>query len=410
MRIGIFTDTYPPFINGVSTSIVNLEKALRQNGHEVFIVTVNPDDMSYRYEEDERIIRIPGIPIGIYDYRLTGIYPLKAINKIKNWNLDVIHSHTEFGIGTFARILAKQFDIPLVHTYHTMYEDYIHYITKGHFDKSGKKIVEYLTMFYCDKTAKELIVPSKKTYNLFKEKYHVEKDIRIVPTGIEVEKFFQEKFKKEEIDSLKKELGIKQSDFVVMYVGRLAKEKNIELLLEAHENLIKKDKNIKLIIVGSGPDFEQFISWTVDKKLEKNIIFTNAIPWNEIPAYYQLPNVFATASVTETQGLTVIEAMSASKPVVCIKDDAFLDVVVDDLNGKVFEKKNEYEDIILDLSKDAKKLEQMSRQARYTAEAHSLKYYALNILSVYENCLKKVEKKQTWFNKFMNKFKKEKKN
>ncbi len=170
MRVGIFTDTYPPFINGVSTSISMLEAGLRALGHEVYIVTVNPDNMSYKYEDDDRIVRIPGIPIGIYDYRLTGIYPIKTINKIKSWKLDVIHSHTEFGIGTFARIVAKQFDIPLVHTYHTMYEDYVHYITHGYFDKSSKKIVEYLTKFYCDKTARELIVPSKKTYNLFKEK------------------------------------------------------------------------------------------------------------------------------------------------------------------------------------------------------------------------------------------------
>ena len=89
-------------------------------GHEVFIVTVNSE--KYFFEENDHVIRIPGIPIGIYDYRLTGIYPLKAIKKIKKWDLDVIHSHTEFGIGTFARIIAKQLDIPLVHTYHTMYD------------------------------------------------------------------------------------------------------------------------------------------------------------------------------------------------------------------------------------------------------------------------------------------------
>ena len=93
----------------------------------------------YKFENDDTIIRIPGIPVGIYDYRLTGIYPVKAINTIRKWNLDVIHSHTEFGVGTFARIVSKQFNIPLIHTYHTMYEDYIHYITKGYFDKSSKK-------------------------------------------------------------------------------------------------------------------------------------------------------------------------------------------------------------------------------------------------------------------------------
>ena len=160
MRIGLFTDTYPPYINGVSTSVWVLKRALEKKGHQVFVVTVNAEE--YKYASEDDILHIPGIPIGIYDYRLTGIYPLRAINKIKDWNLDVIHSHTEFGVGTFARIIAKQFDIPIVHTYHTMYEDYVHYITKGYFDGASKKIVEYLTKFYCDKTVSELIVPTKK--------------------------------------------------------------------------------------------------------------------------------------------------------------------------------------------------------------------------------------------------------
>ena len=118
MRVGIFTDSYPPYINGVSTSIVMLKQALEKCGHQVYIVTVNDQGHSYRFEENNKIIRLPGIPIGIYDYRMTSIYPIRVINRIKKWNLDVIHSQTEFGVGTFARIIAKQLDIPLVHTYH----------------------------------------------------------------------------------------------------------------------------------------------------------------------------------------------------------------------------------------------------------------------------------------------------
>ena len=144
MRIGLFTDTYLPYINGVSTSIYSLKQALEAKGHQVFLVTVNPENMKYKYENNGKIIRLPGVPLPIYDYRLTGIYPIRVINKIKKWKLDVIHSHTEFGVGTFARLISKQFNIPLVHTYHTMYEDYIHYITKGYFNKSSKKLVEYL--------------------------------------------------------------------------------------------------------------------------------------------------------------------------------------------------------------------------------------------------------------------------
>ena len=129
MRIGIFTDTYTPFINGVTTSVLMLKKGLEDKGHKVYIITVNPESMHFSLDSTGTILRIPGIPIGIYDYRLTGICPIKALRQVKKWHLDVIHSQTEFGVGTFARIVSKQFGIPLVHTYHTMYEDYVHYIT-----------------------------------------------------------------------------------------------------------------------------------------------------------------------------------------------------------------------------------------------------------------------------------------
>ena len=169
MRIGLFTDTYPPNINGVATSVCMLKKALEKKGHQVFLVTVNPDNMKFVYEDNGKTIKLPGLPVGIYDYRLSGIYPIRVVNKIKKWKLDVIHSHTEFGVGTFARLISKQLNIPLVHTYHTMYEDYVHYITHGYFNKSSKKLVEYLTLFYCDTTANELIVPTKKTLNIYKK-------------------------------------------------------------------------------------------------------------------------------------------------------------------------------------------------------------------------------------------------
>lgn len=397
MRIGIFTDTYPPYINGVSTSIVSLEQALRNKGHEVYIVTVNAENLSYKYEDDDHIIRIPGIPIGIYDYRLTGIYPLRAINKIKKWNLDVIHSHTEFGIGTFARILAKQLDVPLVHTYHTMYEDYVHYITKGYFDKSSKKLAEYFTKFYCDRTAKELIVPSKKTYNLFKEKYKVNKMIHIVPTGIDVERFYIEKRDSKELELLKKDLKFKKDDFIITYVGRLAKEKNIEFLLKNHTKLSKK---CKLLIVGNGPDLEHFKKMVIELKLEEQVKFTGAVPHYDVPNYYAISNIFVTASVTETQGLTVIEAMASSLPVVCISDESFKDSVIDDLNGKVFKTDKGYVNSIELLLKNKEKYNMMRKQARVSAESHSLKYYAEKVIDVYNRAIN-IEKKKNVIDKLI---------
>ncbi len=221
MRIGIFTETYEPYIRGLVTSEIMLKKALEKQGHEVYVVTANLESFHYEYDEKEHVLKIPGIPTGIYDSRLTSVYPIRAVNKIKSWNLDVIHSQTEFAIGTFARLLAKQLGIPLVHTYHTMYEDYIHYITKGHFKRSSKKLVEYFTLFFCDKTVSELIVPTQKTCDLFKEKYNVDRDIHIIPTGIEIERFYEDKIDKEELSKLKKKYKLKSDDFVSCFIGRL---------------------------------------------------------------------------------------------------------------------------------------------------------------------------------------------
>jgi len=387
MRIGLFTDTYPPYINGVSTSVCMLKHALEKKGHQVFVVTVNNDSLKYDFEENDTVIRIPGIPIGIYDYRLTGVYPLRATNIIKKWNLDVIHSHTEFGVGTFARIIAKQLNIPLVHTYHTMYEDYVHYITHGYFDKSSKKIVEYLTLFYCDKTANELIVPTKKTYDLFKNKYEVDKNIHIIPTGIEIERFYKENVNKKKVTNLKKDLMLLKDDFVIVFVGRIAKEKNIVFLLDAQKELAKKYDNIKLIVIGDGPDLEEYKKLVEKYKIKDNVIFTGKVPWEEVPCYYQLADVFATASNTETQGLTVIEAMAGGVTPLCIDDESFRNVVVDDLNGRIFKNKKEYIKDVEELYSDRIKLNALSKQARLNAERHSSKYYAEGVLDVYEHAI-----------------------
>ena len=392
MRIGIFSETYTPYISGLVTSEIMLKTALEKLGHEVYVVTANLESFHYEYDEKEKVLKIPGIPTGIYDSRLTSIYPIKAINKIKSWNLDVIHSQTEFAIGSFARLFAKQYNIPIVHTYHTMYEDYVHYITKGHFNKSSKKIVEYLTKFYCDKTITELIVPTKKAYDLFKKKYNVERNIHIIPTGIEIERFFRENIKIKKINELKHQFKIKRNDFVLIFVGRIAEEKNIPFIIDVMSQL--KKKNIKLLIIGDGPDKEKYEQYTKEKQTD-NIIFTGKVPWDDIPIYYCLGSAFISASTTETQGLTIIEAMAASLPALCIDDESFNGTVVNDLNGYLFKNKKECEKVILKLYESKKLTTYLSNGARSSAEKHSSKYFAEQVLEVYKKAIKKKQEKRT---------------
>ena len=391
MRIGLFTDSYPPYINGVSTSVAMLKKALEKQGHVVYVVTVSNHALRYEYNEKERMLKIPGIPIGIYDYRLSRIYPVSMINKMRNWKLDVIHSHTEFGIGILARIFAKQFNIPLVHTYHTLYEDYTHYITHGYFDKSSKKIVEYLTKFYCDKTANELIVPTNKIYKLFKDKYEFTKNIHIIPTGIEVDRFFKENVSKSDVELLRKKLDIKRKDFVILFVGRLAEEKNVEFLINAEKKLLDYNPNIRLLIVGDGPDKEKYEELARKLDLGDRVIFNGKAAWEEVPVYYQVADLFATASTSETQGLTVIEAMASSTTPLCIKDESFLGTVTDELNGRIFENEEQYINQVKELVEDSSLRSRYDNQARIQAEHCSSRAYATSVLEVYERALKDKE-------------------
>lgn len=387
MRIGLFTDTYPPYINGVSTSVLMLKQGLEKLGHEVYVVTVNSEN--FHYKKEDNVLMIPGIPIGIYDFRMTSLYPLRALKIIKSWNLDVIHTHTEFAVGTFARLIAKQYNIPLVHTYHTMYEEYIYYITKGYFDGASKKLVEYLTLFLCDKTVEELIVPTKKTYDLFKEKYKVKRDVHIIPSGIDVTRFYKENVDLLSIKSLKKELNIKKDDFVILFVGRIAKEKSIDFLIKNLKTILKKVPKARMIIVGDGPDMNELALLVRENKLDKHVTFTGKVPWSEIPKYYQLANVFVTASKTETQGLTVIEAMAAEKPVVAIKDESFELVMKDKQDGLFFETKEEYQRLIIDLYNNPSYAKMIAKQARITANTYNPEVYAKRVLEVYESVINK---------------------
>ena len=392
MRIGLFTETYTPYISGLVTSVAMLKKALEKEGHEVYVVTANLESFKYEWNPVERVLKIPGLPTGIYDSRLTSIYPLKAVNKIRGWKLDVIHSQTEFAIGTFARLIAKQYNIPLIHTYHTLYEDYVHYITKGYFNKSSKKLVEYITRFYCDTTATELIVPTNKIYKLFKEKYAFDKNIHIIPTGIEVERFFIENIDNRQIKNLRNTYKISKKDFIILFVGRIAEEKNIKFLINAQKKLVKKSKNIKLLIVGDGPDKESYEKLVKNYNLEDNVIFTGKVSWEDMPYYYHVATIFTTASKSETQGLTVIEAMAANTVPLCIKDEAFQSMVTDELNGLFFETEEEYIKQVIKLYEDKKELQYLNKQARIQAEHYGSKNYADRALEVYERAIK--EKKE----------------
>lgn len=389
MKISIFTDAYEPHISGVTTSIKMLKTALEKMHHEVFIVTANLDNNKFIYDDKNRIIYLPGIKTGIYETKLTGIYSKKAMKIIKNWHLDVIHSQTEFGIGYFSRIVAKKLNLPIVHTYHTLYEDYIHYVTHGHFNNLAKKLAIKITKYYCEKKCDELIVPTDKIKDLFINKYNISQPINVIPTGIDIDKFKLTQNIKKEIENIKKKYKIKDTDFIIGSVGRIAPEKSFDKLLYNIKEMIKVNTNIKVMLVGGGPDLDNLKELTQKLHLEDYVIFTDKVNYDLVPAYFNTFNVIVSFSKTETQGLTIIEGLAASKPTICIEDDSFKAMIEPNYNGYLFKNDNEFKDYIFKLMNDKKLYKDMSTNARNSTYKYSKEVFASEVLKVYHKAIEK---------------------
>lgn len=389
MKIGIFTDAYELHISGVTTSIKMLKTALEKMHHEVFIVTANLDNNKFIYDDKNRIIYLPGIKTGIYETKLTGIYSKKAMKIIKNWHLDVIHSQTEFGIGYFSRIVAKKLNLPIVHTYHTLYEDYVHYVTHGHFNNLAKKLAIKITKYYCEKKCDELIVPTDKIKDLFINKYNISQPINVIPTGIDIDKFKLTQNIKKEIENIKKKYKIKDTDFIIGSVGRIAPEKSFDKLLYNIKEMIKVNTNIKVMLVGGGPDLDNLKELTKKLHLEDYVIFTDKVNYDLVPAYFNTFNVIVSFSKTETQGLTIIEGLAASKPTICIEDDSFKAMIEPNYNGYLFKNDNEFKDYIFKLMNDKKLYKDMSTNARNSTYKYSKEVFASEVLKVYHKAIEK---------------------
>ena len=389
MKIGIFTDAYEPHISGVTTSIKMLKTALEKMHHEVFIVTANLDNNKFIYDDKNRIIYLPGIKTGIYETKLTGIYSKKAMKIIKNWHLDVIHSQTEFGIGYFSRIVAKKLNLPIVHTYHTLYEDYVHYVTHGHLNNIAKKLAIKITKYYCEKKCDELIVPTDKIKDLFINKYNISQPINVIPTGIDIDKFKLTPNIKKEIENIKKKYKIKDTDFIIGSVGRIAPEKSFDKLLYNIKEMIKVNTNIKVMLVGGGPDLDNLKELTKKLHLEDYVIFTDKVNYDLVPAYFNTFNVIVSFSKTETQGLTIIEGLAASKPTICIEDDSFKAMIEPNYNGYLFKNDNEFKDYIFKLMNDKKLYKDMSTNARNSTYKYSKEVFASEVLKVYHKAIEK---------------------
>ena len=395
MRIGIFTDSYYPHISGVATSIEMLKEALIDMGHDVYIVAPNLDNRKFIYDKEKKIILLPGIKTGLYKLRITGIYSNKAMKIIKNeWNLDIIHSQTEGTVGAFSHIVSKKLNIPVVHTYHTLYEDYVYYVTHGHFDKIVQKGLARYTKFYYEHKCDELIVPTYKIKDIFNNKYNIKRSMTVIPSGIDIKKFESTYELRKKAKEIRKKYKINDDDFVIGSVGRIASEKSFDKIISNLVPLTKINNKIKFMLVGDGPELDKLKDMVKDLELGNNVIFTGLIDYDLVPSYYNSFDIMVSFSKTETQGMTIIEGLASSLPVVCINDTSFREMVQNTYNGYLFNNDDEFRKYILELSSNKELYNTMKMNAKNSVYCYSKEVFAASVLKVYNMAIQKRKEKK----------------
>jgi len=370
MKIAMFTDTYVPQINGVATSVHIFRKYLEKRGHEVYIVApVGPDD-------DECVLKVKGVTWPTEkQHKIAIAFSGKLRNFVKERKIEILHSHDPFVLGFRALKMQKEFSLPHVHTYHTLLVEYRHYIPKPF--TPSKKMVADFSAWFCN-MVNSVIAPTEE---IKKEllSYGVKRRIYVIPTGIDTETFSKPK------RNIRKKLNL-EGKKVLLYVGRLAKEKNVYFLLEVMK---KMEKNVVLLMVGGGPEKEKLEEKAREEDL--NIIFTGYIPREELVDYYHAADVFVFASLTETQGLVVLESLSAGTPVVAIARKGIKNVLengkgallIDEENVHVFSEK------VKMLLQDEKLLEKMKEAGKkYVLEKWAMDVMVERLEKVYEEAIK----------------------
>lgn len=385
MNIGLFTDTYYPQISGVATSIQTLKNALEDQGHNVFIFTTTDPHLK-KGTIEPNIFRFSSIPfISFTDRRIAFRGFFEAAKVAKEVHLDIVHTQTEFALGTIGKYVAHQMKIPAIHTYHTMYEDYLHYVLNGHLLKPYH--VKQFTKGYL-RNMDGVIAPSKRVESLLK-RYGVKIPIRVIPTGVDIAAMNEAP--KEDI---RKKLGIKPDALVLLTLSRIAAEKKIDHILNVMPEIIDDFPEVKLVIAGDGPDVNLLKDQVERLTLEDHVIFTGDVPHEDVGNYYRMADLFISASDTETQGLTYIESLAAGTKCV-VYDTDYTEYVFDNpIYGRTFKTQEEMLTEIKDyLGESRKEIPQDMLQIKL--KQVSATHFANQVHDFYQNAIENYQEKES---------------
>ncbi len=363
MRIAMLTNNYKPFVGGVPISVEHLAAALRERGHQVYIFAP-----SYaKQEEEEFVLRYPsfrwkvgGAPVPNV---LTGLFE----KKIKELQIDVIHVHHPALVGNVALSLRRRLGIPVVFTYHTRYEEYLHYLCPVGVREAAALLRAYLRHFCgnCD----FLFAPTPGILHHL-EREGIKTPVSIVPTGLPEGDYHA----KEKTAAALRKAYRREADYLFCTVARLAKEKNLSFLLRGlslvREELQKEGKSFRHIFIGEGPEREKLEAEAVQLGLGNTAVFLGNVPNEEIKNYLSAADLFLFTSKSETQGIVLLEAMAAGTPVVAVSASGVCDIINGENGAQTEEREEVWAKAVKDILADGARYERLCAGARKTAAAY----------------------------------------
>lgn len=379
MKVLITTDLYTTSTNGVVTSIRNLMEELEKKGHEIRVLTVSEKLKSHR---DDNIYYIKSLPLGaIYpDIRMPlSNHHHRFIRELIDWKPDLIHSQCEFFSYQFAGYISRKTGAPIVHTYHTLYEQYVTYIFPS--QRIGAFFVGKISKHRL-RNADAVVAPTQKVETVLKN-YGLRNPIYIVPSGIALEQHKQ-RISEEERKRRRSELGIPEDALVLLNLGRLGTEKNLTEVIELFSVARSQNSKLTLLIVGDGPARKELEETAERLGVREHVIFTGMVPPEEVHAYYQLGDVFVSASTSETQGLTYVEAAANGLPLLCRKDPCLDGVLVDKRNGWEYEAEEEFCGIMDAILSNPEWCQTAGIQSEQIAASYDKSNFAEKIEAIYE--------------------------
>ncbi len=392
MKIGFVTGGYLPAPGGVATSVVNFSKQLEGLGHEVFVFCPEYPEEVVENNDPQTVIRIPSYysPL-LKDFRLTDPFQAAATFRKYFEGLDIVHVHLPTIMSLPARWLASYYDVPLFFTYHTNLELYISHYVPGIPDNVSRAATRFYT-YRETRTGEKMFVPSTDMKKLL-NRYNLDLPIEVLPSGIDID-MYTERAKEAERGlkrSLREQFGIDESEKILLYVGRVGSEKNVEFLLEAFDLIAEKCPKAHLVIVGGGRGLGKILALVSKLHQSRRVHFTGYVEDEGILAgYYCEADLFMFASLTETQGLVVAEALASSTPVVAVNAPGVRDVLGDKKGGYLVDLDlEEFSGRAIELLSDEELLGHKSEEALEVAKNFSVRKFTRQMLESYQEALKR---------------------